>query len=55
MAIRMLPYHRMLGDKKMSLTFFIVPTNDIEFICGHGSIKKIYTKILFIYLVKAVW
>ncbi len=55
MAIRMLPYHQMLGDKKTSLAFFIVPTNDIEFICGHGSIKKIYTKILFIYLVKVVW
>jgi hypothetical protein len=55
MAIRMLPYHQMLGDKKMSLAFFIVSTSDIEFIYGHGSIKKIYTKILFIYLVKAIW
>jgi hypothetical protein len=34
----MLPYHQMLGDKKLCLAFFIVPTNDILFMFGHGNV-----------------
>jgi hypothetical protein len=34
----------MLGDKKLCLAFFIVPTSDIEFMFGHGSIKEFLYK-----------
>jgi hypothetical protein len=44
MAVHMLPYHQMFGDKKLCLAFFIVPTSDIEFMFGHGSIRKILCK-----------
>jgi len=44
MAVHMLPYHRMLLDKKLCLKFFIVPTSDIEFMFGHGSIKEFLYK-----------
>jgi hypothetical protein len=44
MAFHMLPYHRMLGDKKLRLAFFIVPTSDIEFMFGHGSIREFLYK-----------
>jgi hypothetical protein len=54
MAIHMLPYHRTLGDKRMSLAFFIIPTNDIEFMFGHGSIKKNLYKD-FVQLSSASW
>jgi hypothetical protein len=40
MVVHMLPYHRTFGDKKICLAFFIIPTNDIEFMFGHGSMKK---------------
>jgi hypothetical protein len=32
----MLPYHQTIGDKQ----FFIVPTNDIQFMFGHGSVRE---------------
>jgi len=54
LVVHMLPYHQTLGDKKLCLAFFIIPTNDIEFMFGRGSIKKIYTKLLFIYLMEGV-
>jgi hypothetical protein len=28
-GVHMLPYHQMLGDKKLHLAFFIVPTIDV--------------------------
>jgi hypothetical protein len=40
MVVHMLPYHQTFGDKKLCLAFFIIPTDDIEFMFGHGSIKK---------------
>ncbi len=41
MAGHMLSYHRMLGDKKLCLAFFIVPTSVIGFMFGgHGSIRE---------------
>jgi len=36
-GVHMFPYHRTLGDKKLRLAFFIAPTNDIQFMFGHGS------------------
>jgi hypothetical protein len=30
----------MLGDKKLRLAFFIVPTSDIQFMFGHGSVGE---------------
>jgi hypothetical protein len=44
MAGHMLSYHRMLDDKKLCLAFFIVPTNDIGFVFGHGSIRELLYK-----------
>ncbi len=40
MGVHLLPYHRMFGDKQLCLTFFIIPTNDIQFMFGHGSVKE---------------
>jgi hypothetical protein len=40
MGVHLSPYHRMFGDKKLHLAFFIVPTIDIQFMFGHGSVKK---------------
>jgi hypothetical protein len=36
----MLSYHQTLGDKKLRLAFFIVPTSDIQFMFGHGNVKE---------------
>ncbi len=40
MAGHMLSYHRMLGDKKLRLAFFIVPTSVIGFMFGHWNIRE---------------
>jgi hypothetical protein len=34
----------MLGEKKICLAFFIIPTSDIGFMFGHGSIKEFLYK-----------
>jgi hypothetical protein len=34
----------MFGDKKLHLAFFIVPTIDIQFMFGHGSVKEFLYK-----------
>jgi len=39
-GVHMLPYHQTLGDKRLCLAFFIVPTNDIQFMFGHGSVRE---------------
>jgi hypothetical protein len=39
-GVHMLPYHRTLGDKKLCLAFFIVPTSDIQVMFGHGSVRE---------------
>ncbi len=44
MAGHMLPYHSMLGDKKLCLAFLIIPTSDIGFMFGHGSIREFLYK-----------
>jgi hypothetical protein len=44
MAGHMLSYHRMLGDEKLRLAFFIIPTSDIGFMFGHGSIREFLYK-----------
>jgi hypothetical protein len=36
----MLPYHQMLGDKKIRLAVFIVPTSGIQFMFGHESVRE---------------
>jgi hypothetical protein len=47
MAVHMLPYHQMLGDKKLCLAFFIISINDIEFMFGHGSVRNFLYKDFF--------
>jgi hypothetical protein len=42
MVVHMLPYHRMFGDKKLRLAFFIVPTSGIEFMFGHVNVRELY-------------
>jgi hypothetical protein len=39
-GVHMLPYHQTLGDKRLCLAFFIVPTNGIQFMFGHGSVRE---------------
>jgi len=44
MAGHMLSYHRLLGNEKLRFAFFIVPTSDIGFMFGHGSIREFLYK-----------
>jgi hypothetical protein len=44
MGVHLLPYHLIYGDKKLCLAFFIIPTSDIQFMFGHGSVKEFLYK-----------
>jgi hypothetical protein len=55
MAGHMLSYHQMLGDKKFCLASFIVPTSDIRFMFGHGSIREFLYKSFVIYLKEGLY